>query len=80
MKAIFIAFLLFASLFFLPASTMARELKEGTFQTGDPNNAAVNCPPGQSYRSCNPSSTTPTPPTSSEPPPPPPCSDYRRNC
>ncbi|QCE11069.1 hypothetical protein DEO72_LG10g2302 [Vigna unguiculata] len=65
MKAILIAFLLFASLFFLPTSTTARQLKEGSFQTGDPNKPAVNCPPGQSYRSCSPS-----------PKPKPPCSPY----
>ncbi|QCE11071.1 hypothetical protein DEO72_LG10g2304 [Vigna unguiculata] len=67
MKAILIAFLLFASLFFLPTSTTARQLKEGSFQTGDPNKPAVNCPPGQSYRSCSPS-----------PKPKPPCSPYKR--
>ncbi|BAT84720.1 hypothetical protein VIGAN_04216100 [Vigna angularis var. angularis] len=75
MKAIFIAFLLFASLFFLPTSTMARQLKEGSFQTGDPTKPAVKCSPGQGYRNCIPS-RAPTPPTS----PAPPCSAYSRNC
>ncbi|WVZ05406.1 hypothetical protein V8G54_018752 [Vigna mungo] len=35
---------------------MARELKEGTFQTGnpnDPNKPAVKCSPGQGYRYCS---------------------------
>ncbi|QCE11086.1 hypothetical protein DEO72_LG10g2319 [Vigna unguiculata] len=76
MKAILIAFLLFASVFFLPTSTLARELKEETFQTGDPNNPAVKCSPGEGYRNCSPSSTPPAPPTLSAPP----CSDYTRNC
>ncbi|KAG2405162.1 uncharacterized protein HKW66_Vig0044170 [Vigna angularis] len=70
MKAILIAFLLFASLFFFPTLTMARQLNEGTFQTGnpnDPNNPAIKCPPCQPYRNCLPSPT-------------PPCSPYVRNC
>ncbi|BAT84717.1 hypothetical protein LR48_Vigan03g170100 [Vigna angularis] len=83
MKAIFIAFLLFASLFFLPTSTMARQLKEGSVQTGALKKNAVTCSPGKGYRKCVPS-RAPTPPTSPAPTPPtspaPPCSLYTRQC
>ncbi|KAK8466653.1 hypothetical protein PHAVU_008G140113 [Phaseolus vulgaris] len=70
MKAILIAFLLFASLFILPTSTLARQLKGVSPGTRDPNNPAIKCDPGKSYRTCNPAAAKPTPP----------CSPYVRNC
>ncbi|KAK7373476.1 hypothetical protein VNO80_06885 [Phaseolus coccineus] len=69
MKAILIAFLLFASLFMLPTSTLGRELKGVSSGTGDPNSPAIKCDPA--YRRCIPPA---------KPPPPPPCSIFVRNC
>ncbi|ESW12758.1 hypothetical protein PHAVU_008G139900 [Phaseolus vulgaris] len=69
MKTILIAFLLFASLFTLPTSTLARQLKGVSLGTRDPNNPTIKCDPGKSYRTCIPAKK-PTPP----------CSPYVRNC
>ncbi|KAL4322828.1 hypothetical protein AHAS_Ahas14G0249500 [Arachis hypogaea] len=61
MKAIFIAFLLLASMAFLPSSTLAaRELvavkgEKATTVVVDPNNPkgpAVKCPPNTPYEKC----------------------------
>ncbi|CAJ1949042.1 unnamed protein product [Sphenostylis stenocarpa] len=69
MKAFLIAFLLFASVFIIPTSTLARELNEGSFQTEDPNNPAVKCDTNNGYRSCY--ATTPPIKSAASP-----CSDY----
>nr|ACU20560.1 unknown [Glycine max] len=68
MKAILVFFLLLASIFFLPSSTLAGQLEGGvTPGTNDPN---IRCSPGGSYRSCLPPS-----------PPKPPCDPYiRKDC
>ncbi|TKY66271.1 hypothetical protein E2542_SST09138 [Spatholobus suberectus] len=71
MKAVLIAFLLLTSVFYLPSSTLARELKAvETFQTGDPTKPAIKCDPNKPYSGCLPPKT----------PAKPPCSDYTRNC
>ncbi|XP_057757412.1 uncharacterized protein LOC130976542 [Arachis stenosperma] len=79
MKAIFIAFLLLASMAFLPSSTLAaREIKGEkaarhaavTAPTNNPNKPSVNCPPSSPYREC----------LKPRPPPAPKCSDYTRRC
>ncbi|KAK7395566.1 hypothetical protein VNO78_16128 [Psophocarpus tetragonolobus] len=67
MKAILIAFLLFLSVFFLPSSTLARELKasekfDQTSSTGDP------------VTSCTRNPTKPCYPPKKQ------CPIYTRNC
>ncbi|KAL1322980.1 hypothetical protein AAHE18_14G238100 [Arachis hypogaea] len=80
MKAIFIAFLLLASMAFLPSSTLAaREVKGEkaatytvvTAPTKNPNNPIVNCPPNRGYRECR---------LKPRLPPAPKCSGYSRRC
>ncbi|KAL2337050.1 hypothetical protein Fmac_011496 [Flemingia macrophylla] len=59
MKGFLIAFLLLASVFFLPSSTLARQLYEKAVDatpvtpgTGDPNKPAIKCDPGKPYSEC----------------------------
>ncbi|BAT84719.1 uncharacterized protein HKW66_Vig0044190 [Vigna angularis] len=69
---LFIAFLLFASLFFLPTSTMARQLNGGTISRGNPNQP-LTCRNQGSYRNCLPLKLPPPPSSQS-------CSSYKRSC
>ncbi|KAL2337052.1 hypothetical protein Fmac_011498 [Flemingia macrophylla] len=59
MKGFLIAFLLLASVFFLPSSTLARQLYEKavdatpvTRRTGDPSKSTIKCDPGKPYGEC----------------------------
>ncbi|KAL2337051.1 hypothetical protein Fmac_011497 [Flemingia macrophylla] len=60
MKGFLIAFLLLASVFFLPSSTLARQLYETEAvdatpvarRTGDPSKSAIKCDPGKPYGEC----------------------------
>ncbi|XP_027337856.1 uncharacterized protein LOC113851544 [Abrus precatorius] len=71
MKAILIAFLLLATVIFLPSLTLARELKATeVFNNGDPQKPAIKCDPNKSYRSCLPPKAAPKAT----------CNPYSRNC
>ncbi|KAG5002194.1 hypothetical protein AAZX31_08G328600 [Glycine max] len=85
MKAILVFILLLASIFFLPSSTLARQLEVVTGGTQNPNNPAFKCSRGGSYRPCAPSNSPPRPPCNGyirschiASPPRPPCNQYSR--